>query len=113
MLSLIMVVHVLLALILIGLVVIQRGKGSSIGAAFGSGTSGTIFGPRGATSFLQKLTYGIVFLFFITSITLSYLSTNKTKEQSNFEKIINSNTDKPNPQQPATVPNISDKPSNN
>ena len=69
--QLILVVHVLVATAIIGLVLIQHGKGADIGAAFGSGASNTIFGSQGTGGFLFKLTGGLVMAFFVTSLLLS------------------------------------------
>jgi preprotein translocase subunit SecG len=71
--TLILIVHVLLGLSLIGLVLIQHGKGADAGAAFGSGSSGTVFGARGVATFLQKITGWIVVGFFATSLLLAYV----------------------------------------
>jgi len=69
----ILMLHVLIAMVLIGLVLIQHGKGADIGASFGSGASSTVFGSQGTGSFLFKLTGGLALAFFATSLTLSYL----------------------------------------
>lgn len=61
------------AVVLIGLVLIQHGKGADIGAAFGSGASNTLFGSQGTGGFLFKLTGGLAITFFATSLLLSYL----------------------------------------
>ena len=66
--------HVLTCLALIGIVLLQHGKGADIGSAFGSGASQTVFGARGAGSFLTKLTTGAAIVFMLTSLTLSYFS---------------------------------------
>ena len=66
-------VHVLIALGIIGLVLIQQGRGADAGAAFGSGASGTVFGARGASSFLTRTTAVMATLFFLTSLALAYL----------------------------------------
>ena len=66
-----LVFHVLIAMTLVGLVLMQHGKGADIGAAFGSGASGTVFGSQGVGSFLFKLTGGLAFAFFVTSVSLS------------------------------------------
>ncbi len=71
--TLILIIHVLIGLMLIGLVLIQHGKGADAGAAFGSGSSGTVFGARGAATFLQKLTGWLVVAFFATSLLLAYV----------------------------------------
>ena len=80
--SLILVIHVLLAVAVIGFVLIQHGKGADAGAAFGSGASGTVFGSVGATGFLQRMTTGLVTAFFATSITLFYIAANRDGEAS-------------------------------
>ncbi|MEO6667706.1 MAG: preprotein translocase subunit SecG [Nitrospiria bacterium] len=71
--ALIVVVHVLVCLIMIGVILLQSGKGAEIGAAFG-GSSQTIFGSRGAATFLSKMTVGAATLFMLTSLSLSLLS---------------------------------------
>lgn len=71
--QLLLVVHVLIAIVIIGLVLIQHGKGADIGAAFGSGASNTVFGSQGTGSFLFKLTGGLALAFFVTSLSLSSL----------------------------------------
>ena len=81
MLQIILLIHIVIALALIGLVLLQQGKGADMGAAFGSGSSNTLFGSRGPASFLMKLTGGLVALFFITSLTLGALATHQVKSQ--------------------------------
>ncbi|CEG58829.1 preprotein translocase subunit SecG [Legionella fallonii] len=71
--QLILIIHVVVAVALIGLVLIQHGKGADIGAAFGSGASNTLFGSQGTGGFLFKLTGGLAMTFFVTSLMLSYL----------------------------------------
>jgi preprotein translocase subunit SecG len=66
------VVHLFLALGLIGLVLIQHGKGADMGAAFGSGASATVFGARGSGNFLSRTTGILAALFFVTSMVLAY-----------------------------------------
>lgn len=69
---LLVVLHVLFAVGLIGLVLVQHGKGADAGAAFGSGASATVFGARGASSFLSRATSILATLFFLTSLALAY-----------------------------------------
>lgn len=71
--QLILMLHVIVALVIIGLVLIQHGKGADIGASFGSGASSTVFGSQGTGSFLFRLTGGLALLFFVTSLSLSYI----------------------------------------
>jgi preprotein translocase subunit SecG len=73
----IIVIHVLLGLGVIGLVLIQQGKGADAGAAFGTGTSGSVFGAQGAASFLSRTTAILAALFFTTSLALAVLNSHK------------------------------------
>ncbi len=63
--------HVSVSLLLVSMVLLQKGKGADIGAAFGGGASNTIFGPRGAQSFLSKLTAGAAIVFMLSSLILA------------------------------------------
>lgn len=78
--QLLLLIHVIAAICLIAFVIVQRGKGATMGAAFGSGASQTVFGSRGSGSFLLKLTIGFVFVFFSTSIGLNHISTQEYKQ---------------------------------
>lgn len=84
----ILIIHVLLALSLVALILMQHGKGADAGAAFGSGSSGSVFGARGANSFLYKLTASIAACFFLTSLTLAYLATNEKGISGDFESVM-------------------------
>lgn len=70
---LVLIVHVLAALSVIGLVLLQHGKGADMGAAFGAGASGTLFGSRGSANFLSHATAGLAAVFFVVSLSLAYL----------------------------------------
>lgn len=78
-----MVVHVLVALAIVGLVLIQQGRGADAGAGFG-GASNTLFGARGAASFLSRTTAIFATLFFLTSISLAYLAGNSDNKSSDI-----------------------------
>jgi len=79
--QIIMIIHVLTAICLIALVLVQQGKGATMGAAFGSGASQTVFGSRGSGSFLLKVTISFVALFFATSIFLNRMVTASIKQE--------------------------------
>jgi preprotein translocase subunit SecG len=79
-LTLILVVHVVSALCIIGLVLLQHGKGADVGAAFGSGSSGSLFGATGSANFLSRATAVLAAVFFSTSLALGYLATHRTAE---------------------------------
>ena len=72
--TLVLIAHVLIAASIIGLVLLQKGKGADAGAGFGAGASGTVFGARGSTNFLSRSTAIAAALFFGTSLTLAYLN---------------------------------------
>jgi preprotein translocase subunit SecG len=74
----ILIIHTFIALAIVGLVLLQRGKGAEAGAAFGAGASGTVFGARGSTSFFSRTTAILAATFFATSLTLAYLSSQRT-----------------------------------
>ena len=73
-------VHILLALMIVFLVLMQRGKGAEAGAGFGEGASGTVFGARGTATLFSKLTAVFAALFFGTSLLLAYMGTRTTAE---------------------------------
>ena len=75
--SLVLTVHVLVGLGVIGLVLMQHGKGADMGAAFGSGASGSLFGSSGSANFLSRTTAVLATVFFMTSLGLSVLASNK------------------------------------
>ena len=75
----IIVIHILLGIGVIGLVLMQQGKGADAGAAFGSGASGSVFGAQGSASFLSRTTAIFATLFFLTSLGLATLSGYHTK----------------------------------
>tara|TARA_B100000678_G_C18052127_1_gene439105 strand:+ start:434 stop:760 length:327 start_codon:yes stop_codon:yes gene_type:complete len=77
--SFILVVHIILAILLIVLILVQQGKGADAGAAFGSGASSTVFGAKGSANFMTKLTTLIAIVFFITSLTLAYFASSGTE----------------------------------
>ena len=79
--KIVLIVHTLIALGIIALVLLQRGKGADAGAAFGAGASGTVFGARGSGSFFSRSTAVLATAFFASSLTLAYLSSQRGGEQ--------------------------------
>ena len=77
----ILVIHVIAALVIIGLVLLQHGKGADVGAAFGSGASGSIFGASGSANFLSIATAILAVVFFVTSRGLTLFSTRKNEDK--------------------------------
>ena len=75
------VLHVLVALAIIGLVLLQHGKGADMGSGFGGGASGSLFGATGSANFLSRTTAVLAALFFILSLALAYVATRKPADQ--------------------------------
>lgn len=98
------VIHVLAALGLIGLVLLQHGKGADAGAAFGSGASSTVFGSRGASSFLSRATAVLATTFFCTSLVLAYFSSHHSNKPATS---VVSEQKKP---ESSDLPNLGNKP---
>ena len=71
--TILLVIHLVIAVAIIVLVLLQQGKGADMGAAFGGGSSQTLFGARGSANFLSRLTSGLVAGFFLTSLSLAYI----------------------------------------
>lgn len=80
----ILVLHVIVALVIIGLIMLQQGKGAEMGASFGSGSSQTIFGAVGTGNLFSRLTGIMVAVFFVTSTSLAVLSKQKSKIDDHF-----------------------------
>ena len=72
--SLLLVFHVITAIIIVVLILLQKGKGADMGSAFGAGASGTMFGSKGSANFLSRSTAVLATIFFITSLTLACLN---------------------------------------
>ena len=112
-----LVVHTLIALLIIVLVLLQRGKGADAGAAFGSGASGTVFGARGSSSFFSRTTAILATAFFVSSLALAYLSSQTTSGPSSLlddapaleEPAAGSDAEVPEPAaEPVDLPSIED-----
>ena len=76
--TILIITHVIVALVLIGVILIQRGQGADMGASFGGGGAQTLFGSRGSGSFLGKLTGGLAAVFMLTSLSLAFFSQQQT-----------------------------------
>lgn len=108
--SFLIVIHILLAVGLIGLILLQHGRGADAGAAFGSGASATVFGARGSGSFLSRLTTVLAIAFFANSLALAYLSANMEQAPALMDRIQSEQQPAPAEEAteaPADVPLIS------
>jgi len=89
--TILLVIHVLLSLAIIGLVLLQRGKGAEAGAALGGGgggASGSVFGSRGASNFLSRSTAILAAGFFVSSLTLAYMASTSSKAPSSVTESV-------------------------
>ena len=86
MLTILTTLHILAAVAIIALVLLQQGKGADAGAAFGAGGSGTVFGARGAASFLTRGTAVLALVFFLTSLGLAWLASQQVERRSVVER---------------------------
>ena len=107
MLTIITTLHILAAVAIIALVLLQQGKGADAGAAFGAGGSGTVFGARGAASFLTRTTAVLALVFFITSLGLAWLASQQVERRSVVERTEAPAESGRAPASPAGVPNAS------
>ncbi len=103
--TIVLVIHVIAAAGVIGLVLLQHGKGADMGAAFGSGASGSLFGVSGSANLLSRATAIMVAVFFTTSMTLAYLASHGGKHSSvvgvqqttSQQSAVNKSVDAPKP----------------
>jgi preprotein translocase subunit SecG len=107
--NLLIVLHVLLALTIIGLVLLQHGKGADMGSGFGGGASGSLFGATGSANFLSRATAVLAALFFILSLALAYVATRRPVEEGGgvIDVIRKQQVEKPAPkaeEKPAATP---------
>lgn len=86
MLTILTTLHLLAAVAIVALVLLQQGKGADAGAAFGAGGSGTVFGARGAASFLTRGTAVLALVFFLTSLGLAWLASQQVERRSVVER---------------------------
>ena len=99
--TLVWVVHVVVAVVLVGLVLLQHGKGADMGAAFGTGSAGSLFGSSGSANFLSRSTAVTATLFFITSLSLTYIYSHPDQQQGVMDRVESSAA-----QSPAAVPAV-------
>ena len=85
--SLLLIFHVTIAILIVALILVQKGKGADMGSAFGAGASGTIFGAQGSANFLSRTTAILATIFFLTSLTLAYLNKGTVKTESVLDQI--------------------------
>ncbi len=111
--EILMVVYVIVAIALIGMVLIQQGKGADMGSSFGAGASATVFGSSGAGNFMTKSTTTLATIFFILSIILGNLTSSQIKQTDEWENLgaapavetVPANNDVPKSDDNSDIPN--------
>ncbi len=119
--TLIVVVHVITAIVIVGLVLLQQGKGADAGASFGAGASQTVFGASGSGSFLVRATTIAAVIFFVTSLSLAIFARNNAGagtttglpivDQQLLEETISTQSDVPELEEDQPASNQDDVPS--
>jgi len=104
--QIVLFIHLILSFTLIGLVLLQHGKGADAGAAFGSGASGTVFGSQGTSTFLSKLTTLIACLFAVTSISLTLLANRAGKPDTLSDRLMKQESVVTTPVAPTDIPGV-------
>ncbi|MDP1682668.1 MAG: preprotein translocase subunit SecG [Burkholderiales bacterium] len=100
--TLVWILHIIASLAVIGMVLLQHGKGADMGAAFGSGSSGSLFGASGSANFLSRATAVAVTVFFLTSMGLTYFAFAKQHAPMTVKELAPAQSQAPAaPQQPA------------
>ena len=99
--TIVLLLHLAVCALIVALVLLQRGKGADAGTGFGAGASGTVFGSRGSANFFSRSTAVLAALFFATSLTLAYLSSQRPAPRSILEGSV---LDEPQSELPALTP---------
>lgn len=113
--SILLTIHILVAIAIIGLILMQHGKGADMGAAFGSGASGSLFGASGSANFLSRTTAILATIFFSTSLALAYVASEKPKAPSSVMEnqttpaAVENSQKQNNTQTPQTTPPVQNK----
>jgi preprotein translocase subunit SecG len=108
--SIVLVINVLAGLGVIGLVLMQHGKGADMGAAFGSGASGSLFGSSGSANFLSRATAGLATVFFVSCLGLNYLANGRQAEGSVMNQVTPAAVQEAPAQEPASDSKVKDIP---
>lgn len=103
MFTIVLVLHIVIAIAMIGLILIQHGKGADAGASFGAGSAGTVFGAAGSANFLTKLTAILAGLFFVTSLALAAHARKEAADQLRLD-VPTASTSAPMPTHTAPMP---------
>jgi len=105
--TIVLIAHTLIALLIIVLVLLQRGKGADAGAAFGSGSSGTVFGAQGSSNFFSRTTAILAAAFFVSSLSLAYLSSQQVDiPDSLIETVVDNDAESSNDDGLVEIPQI-------
>lgn len=99
MFTVLLVVHIIVAIIMIGFILLQHGKGADAGASFGAGAAGTVFGAAGSANFMTRVTAVLAAVFFVSSLALAWHAQREAKDQFRLDVPVSQNTPTPAPSQ--------------
>jgi preprotein translocase subunit SecG len=103
--TLVLMGHLVVCVLIVALVLLQRGKGADAGTGFGAGASGTVFGARGSANFFSRSTAVLATLFFVTSLSLAYLASRVTAPRGILEgSVLEQETEAPSTELPVLLP---------
>jgi preprotein translocase subunit SecG len=106
--------HLVVCMLIVALVLLQRGKGADAGTGFGAGASGTVFGARGSANFFSRSTAVLATLFFITSLSLAYLASRVTAPRGILEgSVLEQEAQTQSPELPVLLPREGEQPESN
>jgi preprotein translocase subunit SecG len=108
--NILIAIHVLVALAIIGLVLLQHGKGADMGSGFGGGASSSLFGATGSANFLSRTTAVLATIFFLLSLLLAYIATKKPVEGGGVMDAVRTQPAKPEEKKAATEPAVPQPP---
>ena len=108
--NILLIIHLIIAITIVALVLLQQGKGADAGAAFGGGSSQSVFGASGAANFLSRTTAILITIFFITSLSLAYYYTRSAGSQSVLSESVINQASKETINPPVTIEQESDVP---
>lgn len=108
--TVVIVLHVLIALAIIGLVLIQHGKGADMGSGFGGGASASLFGATGSANFLSRTTAALATIFFLTSLGLAYFATHRPRPSDSVLDAVKTEQPATEVPKPAAAPNPAAEP---
>lgn len=105
MFTVLLAVHIIVAIVMVGFILIQHGKGADAGASFGAGAAGTVFGAAGSANFMTRATAVLATVFFITSLALAWYAQRQAEDQLRLDVDVSATRTAPIVAAPIQAPN--------